>query len=183
AERESDPAARHRWLTFVVVGAGPTGVEVAGQVAELSRRSLRRNFRNIDTRQARVVLLDAGPTILPSFPGPLRARAARDFRDLGVEVHVGTMVTGVAERGIETNSASSRLRRIEAATKIWAAGVEASPLGRLLAVAAGADVDRAGRLKVEPDCTLPAHPEVFVIVDLMSLRQLSAGAPRAVPCG
>jgi NADH dehydrogenase len=183
AERESDPAARQRWLTFVVVGAGPTGVEVAGQVAELSRRSLRRNFRNIDTRQARVVLLDAGPTILPSFPGLLQARAARDLRDLGVEVHIGTMVTGVDERGVETNSASSRLRRIEASTKIWAAGVEASPLGRLLARAAGADVDRAGRLKVEPDCTLPAHPEVFVIGDLMSLDQLPGVAPVAIQSG
>ena len=183
AEREPDPAARRRWLTFIVVGAGPTGVEIAGQVAELSRRSLRRNFRNIDTRQARVVLLDAGPTILPSFPGSLRAHAARDFRDLGVEVHVGTMVTGVDERGVETNSASSRLRRMEAATKIWAAGVEASPLGRILADAADADVDRAGRLKVEPDCTLPAHPEVFVIGDLMSLDQLPGVAPVAIQSG
>jgi NADH dehydrogenase len=183
AEREPDPAARRRWLTFVVVGAGPTGVEVAGQLAELSRRSLRRNFRSIDPARARVVLLDAGPTILPSFPEPLRARAARDLRDLGVEIHVGTMVTGVDERGIETSSANPQLRRIEAAAKIWAAGVQASPLGRLLADAAGADVDRAGRVKVEPDCTLPNHPEVFVIGDLMSLDQLPGVAPVAIQSG
>ena len=130
-----------------------------------------------------MVLLDAGPTILPSFPEPLRARAARDLRDMGVEIHVGTMVTGVDERGIETNSANPQLRRIEAATKIWAAGVQASPLGRLLAEAAGADVDRAGRVKVEPDCTLPGHPEVFVIGDLMSLDQLPGVAQVAIQSG
>ena len=179
AERETDPAARRRWLTFVVVGAGPTGVELAGQLAELSRRSLRGNFRHIDPAEARVVLLDAASTILPAFPEPLRERAARDLRDMGVEIHVGTMVTGVDELGIDTNAKESRLRRIEAATKIWAAGVEASPLGRLLAQASGGELDRAGRVKVEPDCTLPGHPEVFVIGDLMSLDQLPrSGAGR-----
>jgi NADH dehydrogenase len=183
AEREADPAARRRWLTFVVVGAGPTGVEVAGQLAELSRRSLRRNFRNIDPAQARVVLLHAGPTILPSFPESLRARATRDLREVGVEIHVGTMVTGVDERGVETNSANPELRRIEAAAKIWAAGVQGSPLGRLLAEAAGADVDGAGRVKVNPDCTVAGHPEVFVIGDLMSLDQLPGVAPVAIQSG
>ena len=123
AEREPDPAARRRWLTFVVVGAGPTGVELAGQLAELSRRSLRGNFRHIDPAEARIVLLDAAPTILPPFPEPLRERAARDLRDMGVEIHVGTTVTGVDERGLDTNSTDPQLRRIEAATKIWAAGV------------------------------------------------------------
>ena len=123
AEREPDPAARRQWLTFVVVGAGPTGVELAGQLVELSRRSLQRNFRRIDPAEARIVLLDAGPAILGSFPEPLRERTARDLHGMGVEIHVGTRVTGVDERGIETNSADPQLRRIEAATKIWAAGV------------------------------------------------------------
>ena len=183
AEREPDPVARRLWLTFVVVGAGPTGVELSGQLAELSRRSLHRNFRHIDPAEARIVLLDAGPAILAPFPESLRQRAARDLRDMGVEIHVGTMVTGVDKRGIETNSADPGLRRIEAATKIWAAGVQASPLGRLLAEAAGIEVDRAGRVKVEPDCTLPGHPEVFVIGDLMSLDKLPGVAQVAIQSG
>jgi NADH:quinone reductase (non-electrogenic) len=111
AERELDPAARRRWLTFVVIGAGPTGVELAGQLAELSRRSLRGNFRHIDPAEARVVLLDAGPTILASFAETLRDRAARDLRDMGVEIHVGTMVTNVDNKGIATNSLEPRWRR------------------------------------------------------------------------
>jgi NADH dehydrogenase len=160
AECETDPAARRRWLTFVVVGAGATGVELAGQLAELSHRSLRGNFRHIDPAEARVVLLDAASTILPAFPEALRERAAQDPRDMGVEVHVRTMVTSVDEQAIDTNSTKSQARRIDAATKIWAAGVEASPLGRILGKASGGALDRAGRVKVEPDCTLPGHPEV-----------------------
>jgi NADPH-dependent 2,4-dienoyl-CoA reductase/sulfur reductase-like enzyme len=141
AEREADPAARRRYLTFVVVGAGPTGVELAGQLAELSHRSLRGNFRHIDPAEARVVVLDAASTILPAFPNVLRERATRDLRDMGVEIHVGTMVTSVDQLGVDTNAKESHLRRIEAATKIWAAGVEASPLGRILARAPGVDGD------------------------------------------
>jgi NADH dehydrogenase len=183
AEREADPAARGRWLTFVVVGAGPTGVELAGQLAELSHRSLRGNFRHIDPADARIVLLDAAPTILPSFPEALRERAARDLRDMGVEIHLGTMVTGVDEDGVDTGSSVPQVRRIEAATKIWAAGVEASRLGRLLAERSGVDLDRAGRVKVEADCTLPGHPEVFVIGDLMGLDRLPGVAPVAIQSG
>ena len=183
AEHESDPVARRRWLTFAVVGAGPTGVELAGQLAELSRRSLRRNFRHIDPADARVLLLDAGPTILPAFPEVLRERAMHDLRAIGIEIHVGTAVTQVDERGLETNSAVSALRRIEAATKIWAAGVQASPLGRLLAEKTGAEVDRAGRVKVEPGLTIPGHPEVFVVGDLMSLDGLPGLAQVAIQSG
>jgi NADH:ubiquinone reductase (H+-translocating) len=183
AEREPEPDARRRWLTFIVVGAGPTGVELAGQLAELSRRSLHRNFRHIDPAKARIVLLDATPTILATFPESLRERAARELRQMGVEIHVGTMVTGVDADGVETNSADPQLRRIEAATKMWAAGVQASPLGRLLAEAARSQVDRAGRVKVEPDCTLPGHPEVFVIGDLMSLDNLPGVAQVAIQSG
>jgi NADH dehydrogenase len=183
AEHESDPVARHRWLTFVIVGAGPTGVELAGQLAELSRRSLQRNFRRIDPADARVLLLDAGPTILPAFPEALRERAARDLRAIGIEIHVGTAVTQVDERGLETNSAVPALRRIEAATKIWAAGVQASPLGPLLAKKTGAEVDRAGRVKVEPDLTILGQPELFVVGDLMSLDGLPGVAQVAIQSG
>ena len=183
AERETDPAARAPRLTFVVVGAGPTGVEVAGQLAELSRQSLRGNFRRIDPAEARVVLLDAASTILPAFPAALRERAARDLRDMGVEIHVGTMVIGVDEQGIDTNSTEPQARRIDAPTKIRAAGVEASPLGRILAKASGVELDRVGRVKVEPDCALPGHPEVFVIGDLMSLDQLPGVAQVAIQSG
>jgi NADH dehydrogenase len=183
AEREPDPALRSHWLTFVVVGAGPTGVELAGQIAELSRRSLRDNFRHIDPASARVVLLDAAPTILPAFAPTLQRRAARVLERLGVEIHLGATVTGVDARGIDTSATDPRVARIEAATKIWAAGVAASPLGRLVARAAGAETDRAGRVQVRPDCTLPGYPEVFVIGDLMSLDRLPGLAQVAIQSG
>jgi len=183
AEGENDPDERRRWLTFVVIGGGPTGVEVAGQLVELSRRALRRDFRHIDPAAARIVLLDSGPAMLQSFPESLRRRTSRELQEMGVEVHVGTRVTGVDERGIGTDSSDPELRRIEAATKFWAAGVEASPLGRVVAEAAGAEVDRAGRVKVEPDCTLPGHAEVFIVGDLMSLDGLPGLAQVAIQSG
>jgi NADH dehydrogenase len=183
AEREPDPNLRSAWLTFVVVGAGPTGVELAGQIAELAHYSLRRNFRRIDPTDARIVLVDAAPRILGSFPESLQRRAARHLERMGVEIHLGAMVTGVDGRGINTNAEDPSLRRIEAMTKIWAAGVEASPLGRMVAAAAGAEVDRAGRVQVNPDCTLPGHPEVFVVGDLMSLDDLPGLARVAIQSG
>jgi NADH dehydrogenase len=183
SEREPDPNVLRRWLTFVIVGAGPTGVELAGQLVDLSRHSLRGNFRRIDPAQARIVLLDASPTILGAFPDSLRQRGMRDLQDLGVEIHLGTAVTGIDEGGVDTNSAEPRLRRIEAATKIWAAGVQASSLGQVLAAATGAELDRAGRVRVEPDCTLPARPEVFVIGDLMSLSGLPGISQVAIQSG
>ena len=183
AEREPDPELRKIWLTFIVVGAGPTGVELAGQIAELAHRSLHRNYRRIDPATARVVLLDAGPTLLGSFPPPLRRRATRQLDRLGAEIRLGAMVTGVDERGIDTNASDPALRRIEAATKIWAAGVQASPLGRIAAEAAGGVADRAGRVPVRPDCTLPGHPEVFVVGDLMALDHLPGLAQVAIQSG
>jgi NADH:ubiquinone reductase (H+-translocating) len=183
AEREPDPVSRRRFLTFVVVGAGPTGVELAGQLAELSRHALRRNFRRIDPAEARIVLLDAAPAVLGAFPESLRQRAMRDLRDIGVEVRLGAAVTHVDEHGLNTNVAEFSLRRIEAATKIWAAGVQASPLGRMLAAAASAELDRAGRVKVEDDCTLPGRPEVFVIGDLMKLGELPGVSQVAIQSG
>jgi NADH dehydrogenase len=183
AEREPDPALRRFWLTFVVVGAGPTGVELSGEIAGLSRRSLRHDFRHIDPATARIVLLDAGPALLAAYPPSLQQRAVRALERAGVEVHLGAPVTGVDERGIDTKSSDPRLARIDAATKIWAAGVAASPLGRMIATAAGAEVDRAGRVLVRPDCTVPGHPEVFVVGDLMSLDKLPGLAQVAIQSG
>lgn len=183
AEREPDPNQRKIWLTFVVVGAGATGVELAGQVAELAHGPLRRNFRHIDPAEARVVLIEAAPTLLASFPDSLQRRAARRLERMGVELQLRTMVTGVDARGVDTNAEDPRLRRIEAATKIWAAGVEASPLGRVVAQQAGADIDRAGRVQVRPDCTLPGHPEVFVIGDMMGLDGVPGRARAAINAG
>jgi len=158
AEREPEAGVRNAWLTFVVVGAGPTGVELAGQIAELARRSLHHNFRRIDPSTARVVLLDAGPTILAAFPEELQRRTTRTLEGMGVEIRLGTTVTGVDQRGIDTSANDPQFKRLDAATKIWAAGVEASPLGRIVARAAGAEVDRAGRVQVRRDCTLPRTP-------------------------
>jgi NADH dehydrogenase len=157
-------------MTFVVVGAGPTGVEMAGQIAELSRRTLRRDFRRIDPSRARIILLDAAPQVLPAFGDQLGAKAARKLAELGVEVQLGAMVTGVDATGIDVRDADGTQRRIEAVTKVWAAGVQASELGAQLAEQSGAGVDRAGRVEVNADLTLPGHPEVFVVGDLASLK-------------
>jgi len=172
AELEPDDAAREPWLTFAIVGAGPTGVELAGQIAELSRRALRANFRRFDPKTARIVLIDALDNVLPSYPERLRRRARRDLERLGVEVRLGTRVTGVDETGLDLASREGDTSRIEARTKIWAAGVQGSPLGRLLADRAAVTVDRAGRVEVQPDCSLPGHPELFVVGDLMALNGL-----------
>jgi len=183
AEKEADPAERERLLTFVVVGAGPTGVEMAGQIAELAHRSLQGNFRLIDPAAAHVILLDGGPKLLAAFPDSLQKTAATDLRRLGVEIHLSTMVTGVDERGVDTNSEDPKLKRIEARTKVWAAGVQASRLARVVAEATGAELDRAGHVKVEPDCTVPGHPEIFVVGDAMSLDHLPGLAEVAMQSG
>src|SRR3954453_6693195 len=166
---EVDAERRDHWLTFAVVGGGPTGVELAGQIAELSRRTLKRNFRTFDPAEARIVLLDAVDTVLPAFPAPLQRRAHRDLEDLGVDIRLGARVTGVDAEGLSVENRDGSKGRIEAATKIWAAGVQGSPLGAILARQSGAAVDRTGRVTVLPDLTLPGHPEVFVVGDLMSL--------------
>jgi NADH dehydrogenase len=166
AELTQDPAERDRLLTFVVVGAGPTGVEMAGQIAELAHRTLRRDFRHIDPTQARVILLDAAPQVLPPFGEKLGDRARRHLNEIGVEVQLGAMVTDLDADGLEVKDRDGQVRRIQAATKVWAAGVQASPLGRLLGEQSGAEVDRAGRIAVQPDLTLPGHPEVHVVGDM-----------------
>ena len=182
AELATDPAEVDRLLTFVVVGAGPTGVEMAGQIAELARRTLRKDFRHIDPTSARVILLDAAPQVLPPF-GELGHKAHKQLNEIGVEVQLGAMVTNVDADGIVVKDKDGHERRIVAATKIWAAGVQASPLGKLLGEQSGAAVDRAGRVSVEPDLTLPGHPEVHVVGDMMSLNRLPGVAQVAIQGG
>jgi NADH dehydrogenase len=167
-------------LTFVVVGAGPTGVEMAGQIAELAHRTLRRDFRYINTREARVVLVDAAPQVLPPFGAKLGEKSKKELEKLGVEVILGAMVTDVDERGIEMKFKDGRVERIDAVTKMWAAGVQANALGRTLSEQTGAPLDRAGRISVNPDLTLPGHPEVFVVGDMMSLDNLPGVAQVAI---
>jgi NADH dehydrogenase len=183
AELDSELERRDAWLTFAVVGGGPTGVELAGQIAELSRRALRRNFRSYNPTSARVILIEAGPAVLAPFPESLRTRALKDLERLGVEVRLGAKVTGVDSDGLDVEGREGSTGRIEAYTKVWAAGVQASPLGAILAEQSGAEVDRAGRLHVLPDCTLPGHPEVFVVGDLMSLDRLPGLSEVAMQSG
>jgi NADH:ubiquinone reductase (H+-translocating) len=160
AERETDPARRAALLTFVVIGGGPTGVEMAGALAEISRQSLARDFRHFDPGSARILLLEGGPSILSAFPESLRAAALEDLRRLGVEVRTNSVVTGVSPGVVSIGTAA-----IASETVLWAAGVSASPLGAAL----GVPIDRAGRVQVQPDLTIPGWPNVFVIGDLASL--------------
>jgi NADH:ubiquinone reductase (H+-translocating) len=157
AEREADPAARRRYLTFVVIGGGPTGVELAGAIGEMSRYTLAKDFRSIDSRQTRVVLVEAGPRILPSFDENLAARAMRDLESLGVQVWTGAAVTEVTAQGVTIGT-----ENLAAGTVLWAAGVRAADIGRTL----GVPLDRAGRVTVGSDLTVPNHPEVFVAGDM-----------------
>ncbi|HET6509059.1 MAG TPA: NAD(P)/FAD-dependent oxidoreductase [Baekduia sp.] len=183
AESEPDPERRAAWLTFALVGAGPTGVELAGQIAELSRQSLRGRYRAIDPATARIVLLDGAPRILPAFDERLSARAADRLRELGVEIEPSAMVVGVDADGIDVQGSDGARRRLVTRTKVWSAGVQASPLGALLARRAGAALGRHGQVEVEPDCTLPGHPEIFVVGDLMSLDGLPGLAEVAMQSG
>ncbi|WP_235736525.1 NAD(P)/FAD-dependent oxidoreductase [Nocardioides alcanivorans] len=170
-------------LTFVVVGAGPTGVEMAGQIAELAHKTLKRDFRSIDTRKAKVILLDAAPQVLPPFGAKLGAKAKGELEKIGVEVQLGAMVTAVDERGLEVKDKDGTVRRIDSVAKIWAAGVQANPLGKTLSEQTGAPLDRAGRISVNPDLTLPGHPEVFVLGDMISLDHLPGVAQVAIQGG
>jgi NADH:quinone reductase (non-electrogenic) len=182
AELEEDASRRGAFMTFVVIGAGPTGVEMAGQIAELSRYSLRSNFRRIDTASARIVLVDASPRILPSFDEHLAQRAAAKLEQMGVEMWTSALVTSMDGAGVELKT-SDGVERLPAITKIWSAGVQASPLGRLLAAQAGVEPTRSGQVPVEPDCTLTGHPEVFVAGDLMALDGLPGLAEVAIQSG
>jgi NADH:quinone reductase (non-electrogenic) len=168
AERAPDPAARDEWLTFVVVGGGPTGVEISGQLAILSRQALKRDFRRIDPRTARVILLDAGERVVAAFTEPTSARAAKELSDLGVTVREHAMVTDIDAHGVSVK-VGDQTERIATHTVVWAAGVRAAEVAGILARASGAGTDRAGRIEVNPDLTLPAHPEISVIGDAAKL--------------
>lgn len=167
-------------LTFVVVGAGPTGVEMAGQIAELAHRTLTRDFRAISSRQARVILVDAAPQVLPPFGAKLGKWTQEKLEKLGVEVMLGALVSEVDERGLTVKYKDGSSERIEAVAKVWAAGVQANPLGQQLAAQTGAPLDRAGRIGVNPDLTLPGYPEVFVVGDMISLDNLPGVAQVAI---
>ena len=172
AEALSDRALQTFWMTFVIVGAGPTGVELAGQIRELAYRSLRNDFRCIDPATVRVVLVDGGKEPLANFGGQLSGRASTDLEKMGVELRMGLRVVGVDPFGVDTESVEGDKGRFDCGTVIWAAGVQASPLAGILAEATGAETDRAGRIAVLPDLSLPGHPEVFAIGDMAAINNL-----------
>jgi NADH:ubiquinone reductase (H+-translocating) len=182
AEMEEDPEVRRAWLTFAVIGAGPTGVEMAGQIAELSRRSLKRNFRRIDPASAQVLLFDGGEQPLATFGDKLCAKATREIERTGVQLRMQSRVTDVTNDAMVVEGPNGK-ERVVCRTKVWSAGVQASPLGAMLAQATGAGIDRAGHVQVLPDCTLPGHPEVFVVGDLMALDGLPGVAEVAMQSG
>ena len=184
AELEEDPDKRSAWLTFVVVGGGPTGVEITGQIAELARRALRNNFRRFDpATDVRVLLFEGGKEILASFGEDLSGRATKELAKTGVEIHAGSIVTNIDADGVDVKGPDGTITRYPSKTKIWAAGVAASPLAKLLADASGAECDRAGRIQVLPDCSLPGHPEVFAVGDMMALNDLPGVAEVAMQSG
>jgi NADH dehydrogenase len=180
AEMEPDPARRVPWLTFVVVGAGPTGVEMAGQIAELARDTLRGEFRSIDPRNGRILLVEAADRVLTSFPESLSRRAARSLERLGVTLLLGRTVVSVDRDGVTVQGHDGATERIASRTVVWAAGVTASSLAAKLGSLTGAPCDRAGRVIVEPDLTLPGRPDVFALGDMVRVRG-SDGQTVALP--
>ncbi len=170
AEIERDPQRREEWLTFVVVGAGPTGVEMAGQIAELARDTLRADFRTADPGSGRILLVETADRVLTGFPPSLSAKAERSLRRLGVTPELGGTVVDVDETGVTIEDADGVTRRVPSRTVVWAAGVTASSLATALAGLTGAEQDRAGRVTVEADLTLPGHPEVFALGDMVRVR-------------
>jgi NADH dehydrogenase len=183
AERSSDPARREKLLTFTVVGAGPTGVEMAGQIAELADHTLKGAFRHIDSTTARVILLDAAPAVLPPMGEKLGKKAQARLEKMGVDIQLGAMVTDVDRNGITVKDSDGTIRRIESATKVWSAGVQASPLGRDLAEQSEVEVDRAGRVIVNPDLSIPGHPNVFVVGDMAHVEGVPGQAQGAIQGG
>nr|MCU0983098.1 NAD(P)/FAD-dependent oxidoreductase [Pirellulaceae bacterium] len=165
AERETDPSEIHKWLTFVVVGGGPTAVELAGAVAEIARHTLAKDFRSINPADAHVILVEATDRVLPVYPAELSARGAKQLEQLGVAVRTGTMVVNVSDQAVTVRTGET-LEDIPTRTVLWGAGVKASPLAGLLAAAAGLTPDRQGRVPVQPDLSLAGHPDVFAIGDL-----------------
>jgi NADH:ubiquinone reductase (H+-translocating) len=183
AESAADPAERARWLTFALVGAGPTGVELAGQIRELATKTLRREYRHIRPEDAKVMLFDGGSAPLAMFGEKLSGLAARQLGKLGVELHMGSIVTRVDFGGIEVKDHDGNLSRHAAGTILWTAGVAAPPLAAAVAKATGAPQDRAGRLVCGPDLSLPGHPDILVTGDMMSLDKLPGMAEVAMQTG
>ncbi len=180
AEFTTDPEARRRLLTFVVVGAGPTGVEMAGQIRELANSTLADEFRSIDPTSARVILVDGASQVLPPFGKSLGDKTEKVLNKLGVEVNLEAIVTDVDDDGLTLRLKDGTSERIEATCKVWAAGVQGNELGQVLAEQSGAELDRAKRVVVEPDLTLPGHPEVFVIGDMASVPGVPGVAQGAI---
>jgi NADH dehydrogenase len=185
AELDPDPEKRAAWLTFVVVGAGPTGVEMAGQIAEMANDTMPLEFRHVDPRSARILLVEAVDRVLAGFAPSLSAKAAGLLEELGVTPLVDRTVVGIDEEGVDIEAPGGERERLEARTVIWAAGVTPSPLAGMLGEATGAELDRAGRVTVEPDLTLPGHPEVFALGDMVRVRgmELPGLAPVAMQQG
>jgi NADH dehydrogenase len=180
AEMEQDPERRAAWLTFVVVGAGPTGVEMAGQIAELARDTLRHDFRSIDPRRGQILLVEGADRVLTSFPPSLSRRAQRSLQRLGVTPMLGRLVVSVDADGVTVKGSDGATERIASATVVWAAGVTASGLAARLGELTGAETDRAGRVTVERDLTLQGHPEVLALGDMVRVRD-SDGTPITLP--
>ena len=182
AEMATDPQERAEWLTFVVIGAGPTGVELVGQIAELAHTVLPKDYRTVDTREARIILLEGAGAVLPPFAPKLQAYTKKRLEQMGVEIRLNTLAVDMDHESI-TVKGPDGLETIRTRTRIWAAGVQASPLAKMLAEKTGAETDRAGRISVNPDCTLPGHPEVFAIGDMVSLNKLPGVAQPALQEG
>jgi len=182
AELATDPAERAAYLTFAVIGAGPTGVEMVGQVAELAHEALPREYRSVTTTEAKILLIEAGPQVLAAFAPKLQRYTRRRLQRMGVDVLLNTAARAMDQSSVTVKGPDGDTR-IPARTKIWAAGVQASPLAAMLAKATGADTDRAGRVAVRPDCSLPGHPEVFAVGDMVWLNDLPGVAQPAIQEG
>ena len=180
AEKQHDPEKQRAWLTFVIVGAGATGVELAGALGEIAHEILHRDFRSIDSRNAEILLLEGGPRVLPAYPADLSAKAEASLIRLGVTPRTNVMVTGIDEAGVTVKTSSGE-DRIAARTVIWAAGVRASDFGEVLKQRAGAQLDRGGRVTVSGDLSVPGHPEIFVIGDLAHVEQDGKLLPGVAP--
>jgi NADH dehydrogenase len=180
AEKSNDPEERRGYLNFLVVGGGPTGVELAGALGEISRDTLRKDFRSINPAEAQILLVEGSDRILPTYPPELSAAAVRSLTKLGVKVRTSALVTDIEESAVTVQMKTGQ-ERIEARTVLWAAGVQASPLGAMLAKRAGATLDKAGRVEVAPDLTVPGHPEIIVIGDLAAVKQDGQLVPGVAP--
>jgi NADH:ubiquinone reductase (H+-translocating) len=183
AETATSPEERQRWLTFALVGAGPTGVELAGQIREVATKTLRSEYRTIRPEEARVLLFDGGSAPLASFGPKLSEKAAQTLQKLGVELHMHSIVTNVRVGLLQVRSADGSTTDYDVGTALWSAGVEAPPLAAAVAKATGAERDRAGRILVEDNCTIPGHPNIYVVGDMMSLRKLPGVAEVAMQSG